>query len=56
MSIKKTLPKLCATANNETPPEQQKILKVRAQESKQQVGSHAHMQKMGSSDFKSNSN
>lgn len=54
-SIKKALPKLCATANDETPPEQQKILKFRAQESNQHEGSHAHMQKMGSSDFKSNS-
>jgi len=55
MSVKITLPKLCATANVETPPEQQKILKFRAQESNKHEGSHAHMQKMGSPDFKINS-
>jgi hypothetical protein len=53
--ITKTLPKLCATANVETPPEEQKILKFRAQEINQHEGSYAHMQKMVSSDFKSNS-
>jgi hypothetical protein len=52
---KKKLPKLCATTNVETPPEQQKILKCRAQESNQHEESHAHRQKMGSSDFKSHS-
>jgi hypothetical protein len=55
MSGTKTLPKLCATANVETPPEEQNILKYRAQEINQHEGSHAHMQKMVSCDFKSNS-